>query len=127
MIRPNDEVGEEKPALPPRSRRRLFWWMLNGCWLVILGGCSQRQELGAFAWAAVLAGAYGGVVVGGFSLFPHQLPNWIDVLCAGNIREEFYDLMWSSRRDLLPDRCDRTWVVPAIFGMVEFVGFLGVL
>lgn len=125
MTKPDDPL-EAAPALPPRARRRLLWWMLNGCWLIVLSGISLRHELGFFGWALIGLGVYGGILFGGFALFPHELPEWIDALCIGNMREEYCDLVWSSRRDLYPDKVDRTWVVPAVVGLIELLGFSGV-
>lgn len=115
----------EQIRLPPRGRRRLFWWLVTASLLVMLSGITVLKDWGAVGWLAIAGGLYSGVICLGFSLYPREIPYSLEILCVGNIEEEFYSLMWGTRQVMEHDVVDRTWRLPALAAAILLIGFAG--
>jgi len=103
----------------------MLWWLVNGSWLLLLSAVALRHQFGAIWWVIAAFSIYSGAIFAGFVLNPHRVPEWVEMLCFGNMEAEYYALLWPSAIDLWPDSVDKTWRWPAIAAIVELLGFAG--
>jgi hypothetical protein len=99
-----------------------MWWLTLVAFSSMLGGLSLFQQEWQAALLVSIFSAYICVIVGSFALW-YDPPDFIRLICIGEMEESLYQFMWPSFEDLPSDRIDKTWRIPAIFAVIETIAF----